>query len=270
MTVPNVLGITLAEAVRELQALGLGVVKHRRPTDVVEPGHVFEQDPSAEAEVESGSSVELTVAVLDATPAGLKCPSSPLRGVYHAYRLHVLATCRWFVGTVVAVRSEDDGDHHVDIAPDHGYAKYLNGADSQRQHGGLLIEIMPGQHLPLPVVGEHVSVFGTWVYDSDHGWNEFHPVWAIKYLDSGRTVYALPPITPRYHPASSSTGSTGGTSGGSNCDPAYPTVCLHDGIGDYDCAGGSGNGPNYVTGPIKVLAPDPFGLDSNHDGIGCE
>jgi hypothetical protein len=47
-------------------------------------------------------------------------------------------------------------------------------------------------------------------------------------------------------------------------------VCLHDGIGDYDCQGGSGNGPNYVAGPFKVLSPDPFGLDKDHDGVGCE
>ncbi len=55
-----------------------------------------------------------------------------------------------------------------------------------------------------------------------------------------------------------------------NCDPAYPDVCLQDGIGDYDCAGGSGDGPNYVRGPLRVLAPDPFRLDSDHDGTGCE
>jgi hypothetical protein len=55
-----------------------------------------------------------------------------------------------------------------------------------------------------------------------------------------------------------------------NCDSAYPDACLHDGIGDYDCAGGSGNGPNYVEGPITVRAPDPFGLDSDDDGVGCE
>jgi len=55
-----------------------------------------------------------------------------------------------------------------------------------------------------------------------------------------------------------------------NCDPSYPDVCLHDGIGDYDCAGGTGNGPNYVQGPIKVLPPDPFGLDRDGDGTGCE
>lgn len=55
-----------------------------------------------------------------------------------------------------------------------------------------------------------------------------------------------------------------------NCDSAYPDACLHDGIGDYDCAGGSGNGPNYVDGPIRVRPPDPFGLDSDGDGVGCE
>ena len=55
-----------------------------------------------------------------------------------------------------------------------------------------------------------------------------------------------------------------------NCDSAYPDACLHDGIGDYDCAGGSGNGPNYIGGPIEVQAPDPFGLDADHDGVGCE
>jgi hypothetical protein len=55
-----------------------------------------------------------------------------------------------------------------------------------------------------------------------------------------------------------------------NCDSAYPDACLHDGIGDYDCAGGSGNGPNYIDGPIDVRSPDPFGLDADHDGLGCE
>ena len=56
----------------------------------------------------------------------------------------------------------------------------------------------------------------------------------------------------------------------SDCDPSYPIVCLHDGIGDYDCAGGKGNGPNYVSGPVTVTGSDPFGLDADHDGIGCE
>jgi hypothetical protein len=54
------------------------------------------------------------------------------------------------------------------------------------------------------------------------------------------------------------------------CEPSYPDACLRSGIGDYDCETGSGNGPNYVRGPIKVLPPDPFDLDRNGDGVGCE
>ncbi len=55
-----------------------------------------------------------------------------------------------------------------------------------------------------------------------------------------------------------------------NCDPSYPTVCIPIGAADYDCAGGSGNGPNYIAGPLTVLPPDPHGLDRDGDGIGCE
>jgi micrococcal nuclease len=54
------------------------------------------------------------------------------------------------------------------------------------------------------------------------------------------------------------------------CHPSYSNVCLKQGIGDYDCAGGSGNGPNYVRGPVEVVGPDEFRLDANQDGIGCE
>jgi hypothetical protein len=55
-----------------------------------------------------------------------------------------------------------------------------------------------------------------------------------------------------------------------NCDPSYPGACLDPTAEDYDCAGGSGNGPRYVQGPVQVRPPDPFGLDSDSDGIGCE
>lgn len=54
----------------------------------------------------------------------------------------------------------------------------------------------------------------------------------------------------------------------SNCHPSY-SGCLKMNAGDYDCAGGSGNGPNY-TGPVRVYGSDPFGLDSDNDGWGCE
>lgn len=55
-----------------------------------------------------------------------------------------------------------------------------------------------------------------------------------------------------------------------NCHPSYQGACLLIGAGDYDCAGGSGNGPNYVNGPITVVGYDEFGLDGDRDGVGCE
>jgi len=56
----------------------------------------------------------------------------------------------------------------------------------------------------------------------------------------------------------------------SNCDPNYSGACLRPDVEDYDCAGGSGNGPYYVEGPIRVVGDDHYRLDSDHDGIACE
>jgi hypothetical protein len=38
---------------------------------------------------------------------------------------------------------------------------------------------------------------------------------------------------------------------------------------DVDCFG-RGDGPAYVQGPIDVITSDPYGLDDDEDGIGCE
>lgn len=55
-----------------------------------------------------------------------------------------------------------------------------------------------------------------------------------------------------------------------NCHSSYPDLCVKTGVGDYDCEGGTGNGPNYVRGPFRVSQPDPFRLDADKNGIGCE
>jgi endonuclease YncB( thermonuclease family) len=53
------------------------------------------------------------------------------------------------------------------------------------------------------------------------------------------------------------------------CHPSYIGACLDPNASDYDCAGGSGDGPFY-TGPVRVIGPDPFGLDRDGDGSACE
>lgn len=55
-----------------------------------------------------------------------------------------------------------------------------------------------------------------------------------------------------------------------HCDQNYSGRCLRPNVSDYDCAGGSGNGPYYVSGPFRVVGSDHYRLDSDHDGTACE
>jgi hypothetical protein len=45
-----------------------------------------------------------------------------------------------------------------------------------------------------------------------------------------------------------------------------------DGLSDYDCEGGTGNGPGYAPSGVELVDPgvDPFGLDRDGDGVGCD
>jgi hypothetical protein len=52
-----------------------------------------------------------------------------------------------------------------------------------------------------------------------------------------------------------------------NCTPGY-SPCLLPAY-DYDCRGGSGDGPKY-TGPVRVTGSDPYDLDRDRDGVGCD
>ncbi len=60
-----------------------------------------------------------------------------------------------------------------------------------------------------------------------------------------------------------------GTKQAQQCDPNYAGACVPI-ASDVDCAGGGGNGPAYVQGPVRVVGTDIYGLDRDDDGIGCE
>ena len=69
-------------------------------------------------------------------------------------------------------------------------------------------------------------------------------------------------------PAPSTSGGSGGNvTGTTDCQGYVP--CLPPGP-DVDCAGGSGDGPRYVSGPVRVTGSDPYRLDGDGDGWGCE
>lgn len=51
--------------------------------------------------------------------------------------------------------------------------------------------------------------------------------------------------------------------GGGNCSPSYPTVCIPPPPPDLNCG-------DIQFRRFKVLPPDPHNFDGDHDGIGCE
>ena len=53
------------------------------------------------------------------------------------------------------------------------------------------------------------------------------------------------------------------------CDPNYTGACVPI-ASDVDCAGGSGDGPAYVVGPVYIVGVDKYRLDRDGDGVACE
>jgi len=60
-----------------------------------------------------------------------------------------------------------------------------------------------------------------------------------------------------------------GTKQPGGCDPNYSGACVPV-ASDVDCAGGGGNGPTYVQGPVRVVGSDIYRLDRDGDGIACD
>ena len=67
---------------------------------------------------------------------------------------------------------------------------------------------------------------------------------------------------PRRHPSSRAPAHP-------TCDANYGGACLDPNAVDYDCLGGSGDGPFYI-GRVIVVGVDHYGLDRDGDGIGCD
>ena len=55
----------------------------------------------------------------------------------------------------------------------------------------------------------------------------------------------------------------------SSCDPNYAGACVPV-ASDVDCAGGSGDGPEYVDGPVTVVGDDVYDLNRDDDNIACD
>jgi resuscitation-promoting factor RpfB len=89
---------------------------------------------------------------------------------------------------------------------------------------------------------------------------------ALAYVSSSGKVLRFAQTKPGHVSITSNSDSVGSNS---DCDPNYAGGCVPI-ASDVDCAGGNGNGPAYVHGTVQVVGKDIYGLDADHDGLGCE
>ena len=236
-------------------------------------------------------------------PAASVCPpsGSALAGVYHPERLKVLDPCKQASGRVVEVRSEEDGDLHINVAPDPAYKDLLISGNYSGENGDLVVEFMArdGGHLPEPKAGDHVDLVGAYVNDLQHDWAEIHPVWSVSInggpVHTSGPRYGGSPVEARSYNAEG------------ECATLRGAACKGYGSGSYSgespsgaASGDGGNGrngsggqnqPSGVASPSskppnkdyncsdfqtqaeaqKYLLPgDPYRLDANHDGSACD
>ncbi|SRR6266487_1301161 len=112
--------------------------------------------------------------------------------VYNPSRLKILNPCLQVTGTISVIRVEKDGDDHVLLKLDTGQENLLNQENISQQKGDLVLEPVCLHKVTqedaisscngftsgvvVPGVGTHVTVVGSYVLDTAHGWNEIHPV----------------------------------------------------------------------------------------------
>lgn len=111
-----------------------------------------------------------------------------LDGVDRQARFLVLSTCEKAMGVVHDMSKQDDGDYQFNVDIDKPYKKLLNDDNTKQVNGMLVIEIIPKDQndpkIAIPKNGDKIEVYGAWVTDRPHGWNEIHPAWEISVQNS--------------------------------------------------------------------------------------
>ena len=130
--------------------------------------------------------------------------------VYHSSRLKMYEACKTVSGTVIGKHDAADGDIHLELRLT-GNSNLLNAKNLTEQNGCLVLEIICAKkvtqasaivpcsgyynNVTVPGIGDYISVSGSYVLDTNHGWNEIHPVSSITILSKGDpSVYDKNPI----------------------------------------------------------------------------
>ncbi|HVH14575.1 MAG TPA: PKD domain-containing protein [Candidatus Angelobacter sp.] len=151
------------------------------------------------------ASLSFAVTSSPSPPSTCSDPASISNHVYNPYRLQIVKACTTASGTVDNIIAEDDGDVHLRLRLDAAYSNLTNSANDQYQYGDLVVEIIcvypPIQAdavascqnytnpIPVPDVGNHITVTGPYVLDTEHyDWAEIHPVYSLVITASQGTT----------------------------------------------------------------------------------
>jgi hypothetical protein len=135
----------------------------------------------------------------------------------------------------------------------------------------------PAQADLCPYIGDVVAIKARWGLSMDESeWGRIRnllagPCAGWKIAPWRPVATSIPPTAPVHVPVPPSPPVPRTTAApvppADDCNPNYDP-CVPN-ASDVDCAGGGGNGPIYVHGPIRVIGVDVYGLDGNGDGIAC-
>ena len=116
--------------------------------------------------------------------------------VYDPVRLQIVDSCRTVTGTVADLHANEDGDYDIRLAVDPAYANLVNDTNRSQLDGHLQLETVCQApqtvadaeaacgtfvgNVLIPQPGQHISVTGSYVLDTNHGWMEIHPVSVIR------------------------------------------------------------------------------------------
>ena len=133
-----------------------------------------------------------------ATAGADTCNADLWNHVYDPSRLKTIDACRTVTGVVSDVHTNEDGDVDLRVAVDTPFANLVNDANRSQLNGHLQTEpicqapptVRDAQDacgtfrwpVLIPTPGQHVSVTGSYVLDTNHGWMEIHPVSVVRLL----------------------------------------------------------------------------------------
>ena len=131
-----------------------------------------------------------------AQTASADCDATLWDRVYSPKRLQKVAVCLSATGVIDESDADPDGDQHLLLKLDQGQESLVNKRNKKKKDNELVIEIVCANptkmkkpqkacagytnRIPIPAMGQHVKVTGSYVLDTHNGWMEIHPVSRVE------------------------------------------------------------------------------------------